>query len=206
MNRPTPNNPNPAPETETPTQGKMMKSANMLKRNKKSIIATIAATALLATSGAGAYAAGVVPGIKQAAFAQAKVSAAQAVDYAAAKAKGQPVEVDFRHKNGRSYYKVEIADGTAQQEVYVSADNGSIIDSRPDYDSKPRRPVPNVAVSLKQAIAAAEAKTGGKAKDAELKYKRDLPVYEVETVNGVQKHEVRVDAAGGQVLSSQLDL
>jgi len=36
--------------------------------------------------------------------------------------------------------------------------------------------------------------------------KRDLPVYEVETVNGVQKHEVRVDAASGQVLSSQLDL
>ena len=200
MNQPTPNNPNPAPETETPTQGKMMKAANMLKRNKKSIISTIVATALLATAGAGAYAAGVVPGTKQAAFAQAKVSAAQAVDYAAAKAKGQPVEVDFRHKNGRSYYKVEIADGTAQQEVYVSADNGSIIDSRPDYDSKPRRPVPNVAVS------AAEAKTGGKAKDAELKYKRDLPVYEVETVNGVQKHEVRVDAASGQVLSSQLDL
>ena len=133
MNQPTPNNPNPAPETETPTQGTMMKAENMSKRNKKSVIATIAATALLATASAGAYAAGVVPGTKQAAFAQAKVSAAQAVDYAAAKAKGQPVEVDFRHKNGRSYSKAAIADGPAQQEVSVSAVNGSIPNSRRAY-------------------------------------------------------------------------
>ncbi|MGF6147671.1 Peptidase propeptide and YPEB domain [Kingella potus] len=196
-----------------------MKAPNIFKRNPKFIAAVLAA-ACAGSAFAGpsqtcpgapaapceAYSADAAPAGKQAAFAQAKISAAQAVDYAAAKTKGQPVEVDFRYKHGRSYYKVEIADGTAQQEVFVDAATGSIIDSRPDYDSKPRRPVPNVAVSLKQAIAAAEAETGGKAKDAELKYKRGRPVYEVETVNGAQKHEVRVNAADGKIISSHLDL
>ena len=71
--------------------------------------------------------------------------------------------------------------------MYVSADNGSNIDSRPDDDSEPRRPVPNVAESLRQASPAAAAKTGGKAKDAEPNNKGDQPVSEVETVQAVPK-------------------
>ena len=176
-----------------------------MKANKKSIIAALVTAALLSIAGAGAYAAGMVPGSKHAVLAQSKISAAQAVDYALAKVKGQAVDVDFRHKHGQSYYKVEIMNGSEETEVFVDAANGSIIDSRPDYDSKPRRPVPQTGISLKQAIAAAETKTGGRAKEAELKYKRDLPVYEVGTVNGARKYEVRVNAADGQVLSSHLD-
>ena len=175
-----------------------------MKTNIKLFAAAFTALAL-GTASLGAYSADFTPNRKHAALVQSKISAAQAIDYALAKAKGQAVDVDFRHKHGQSYYKVEIMDGSEQTEVFVDANNGSILDSRPDYDSKPRRPVPQTGISLKQAIAAAEAKTGGRAKDAELKYKRDLPVYKVETVKDMRKYEVRVNAADGQVLSLHLD-
>ena len=173
------------------------------KPSKKLIIA--AATALtLGTAAVGAYAAAPVYN-KYTALTQSKISASQAIDRALEKVGGQAVGVDFNHKHGQSYYEVEVVSGEEKFEVYVDAATGSILDSRPDYDSKPRRPVPAAGVSLKQAISAAEAKTGGRAKDAEFKYKSGLPVYKVETVNGVRKYEVRVNPANGQVTSSHLD-
>jgi len=42
--------------------------------------------------------------------------------------------------------------------------------------------------------------------DADLSYKKGPSVYKVETVNNIQKYEVRVDANSGQVLSSHIDL
>ena len=170
---------------------------------KKSIILTLAT--VLALGAAGVSASGMGHGAKHEAFAQTRISAAQAVDAAVSRVQGQPVEVDFSYKNGRSYYKVEIVSGSRQQEVFVDASNGSVIDTRPDYDDK-RRVVPQTGVSLKQALAAAEAKVGGRAKDAELKHKGAQPVYQVEVVKGAEKYEVRVDAANGQVLSSHIDM
>ena len=177
-----------------------------MKFSKKGLIIAVATALTIGTASVGAYAAGAIPGTKAAAFSSSKISAAQAVDYAVAKIPGRAVEVDFRHKNGQSYYKVEIVADDQKQEVFVDAANGHIIESRLDYDKKPLQPLPNTNISLKQAIAAAEAKTGGRAKDADLSYKKGPSVYKVETVNNIQKYEVRVDANSGQVLSSHIDL
>jgi hypothetical protein len=182
------------------------KKGNIMKFSKKGLIIAVATALTIGTASVGAYAAGAIPGTKAAAFSSSKISAAQAVDYAVAKIPGRAVEVDFRHKNGQSYYKVEIVTDDQKQEVFVDAANGHIIESRPDYDKKPLQPLPNTNISLKQAIAAAEAKTGGRAKDADLSYKKGPSVYKVETVNNIQKYEVRVDANSGQVLSSHIDL
>lgn len=177
-----------------------------MKLNRTFTALSLAAALAIGTASIGAYASGAIPGTKAAAFSQSKITAAQAVDRAAAQTQGQPVEVDFRHKHGRSYYKVEIAKADGKQEVFVDAADGRIIDSRPEYSRKNHMAQPNTAVSLKQALSAAEAKTGGRAKEAELKYRKGPAVYKVETVKGLEKYDVVVDAQSGQVLSSRIDL
>ncbi len=123
-----------------------------MKFSKKGLIIAVATALTIGTASVGAYAAGAIPGTKAAAFSSSKISAAQAVDYAVAKIPGRAVEVDFRHKNGQSYYKVEIVTDDQKQEVFVDAANGHIIESRPDYDKKPLQPLPNTNISLKQAM------------------------------------------------------
>ena len=163
-------------------------------------------TALIAAAVLGTATLGVQAGEREnAAFAQSKITAAQAVDKAVAKIGGQAVEVNFDLKRGRSIYKVEVQNGGKEYDVYVDAASGEVVDSREDYKNNPNKTRPAVRTTLKQAIAAAEAKTGGRAKEADLKYKSGTPVYKVETVSGTQKHKVRVDAQSGQVLSAHID-
>ncbi len=60
-------------------------------------------------------------------------------------------------------------------------------------------------VSLTQAIAVAEQRTGGKASKAEYEKTQGGWVYDVEVVNGTDVSDVRVDANAGTVISSVAD-
>ena len=62
-------------------------------------------------------------------------------------------------------------------------------------------------ITLVQAVAAAEAQTGGKASKAELESERGSTVFKVEVVGADGKVlDVQVDAADGKVLSSRQDV
>ena len=174
----------------------------MTTRNK-----TIAAvlTAVIAATSLGAYAAtGSGKNDQAAAFAQATVSAEQAVQAASQKVQGRATEVAFKHKSGQSYYKVKLVAGNQKHEVRVDANNGQVLDSKVEQDNE-KENAPNATFSIEQAIAAAQSKTGGKVKEAELDNENGQAVYKVETVSGTQKHDVKVDAANGQVIFDQLD-
>jgi uncharacterized membrane protein YkoI len=60
-------------------------------------------------------------------------------------------------------------------------------------------------ISLAQAIAIAEQKTGGKASHAELENEKGALVYDVEVTDGTKTTDVKVDAADGRVVSAQPD-
>ncbi len=174
----------------------------MTTRNKT--LSAVLAAVIAATS-LGAYAATTSgTSAKTAAFEQAAVSAEQAVRAAAQKVPGQATEVDFKHKNGQSYYEVEIVSGNQKHEVRVDANNGQVLDSKVEQDDE-KEATPNAAISIEQAIAAAQSKTGGKVKEAELENENGQAVYKVETVSGTQEHDVIINAANGQVISAQLD-
>ena len=66
--------------------------------------------------------------------------------------------------------------------------------------------VAQAKISPAQAIAAAEAKAGGKAIEADLEHEKGSVVYDVEVLaaNGT-KHDVKVNADNGQVISSKVD-
>ena len=174
----------------------------MTTRNKT--ISAVLAAVIAATS-LGAYAATTSgKSAKTAAFEQAAVTAEQAVRSAAQKVPGQATEVDFKHKNGQSYYEVEIVSGNQKHEIRVDANNGQVLDSKVEQDDE-KEATPNAAISIEQAIAAAQSKTGGKVKEAELENENGQAVYKVETVSGTQEHDVIINAADGQVISAQLD-
>ena len=173
----------------------------------KKMFTAIIAAAVLATTGAVAATNGMTS-TKAAQFAQAKVSTSQAIDAAERKVGGHASEVDFKHKNGSSYYKVEVLANQQKHEVKIDANSGQVLSSEveTEQDSDHVKNATPPAISLKQAIAAAEAKTGGRAKEADLERKNDQVYYDVEVlVNNGQKQKVKVDAANGAVLSVKVE-
>lgn len=66
--------------------------------------------------------------------------------------------------------------------------------------------VNQAAVTLTQAIAAAEQQAGGRASKAEYEHSKQHGwVYDVEVVSGAKVFDVKVDAQKGNVLASTLD-
>ena len=168
----------------------------------KTIAATVASMLAAASLGAAAAGTQAYP-TKQAAFEQTPISAAQAVRTATAKVPGWVTKVDFEHKNGQSYYTVEVKVGGHEHDIGVDAISGQVIGSKVEYDDDQHKAKP--AISLERAMEIALAKTGGKVKEASLDHKRGRAVYEVGTVVGGQKYEVKVDGSSGRVLSSRID-
>ncbi|MDO5651217.1 MAG: PepSY domain-containing protein, partial [Moraxella sp.] len=149
------------------------------------------------------------PSAKAVALEQSAITAVQAI-INATKSGGYATEVDFKHKNSQSYYKVEVQTATGTQKVFVDATNGQIINTRADNnrdnDDDNDVVIANPRISMQQAITIAQASTNGssKAKDAELKSRNGQVYYSIELLNNGQKQKVRVDATSGQIMQGIL--
>lgn len=170
----------------------------MFNTTKKLIVAT---ALILATASTGAIAADAYVSPKHAALAQSKISTVQAIDIASKKVKGYAEEVNFEHKSISNYYEVDIIANGQKHEIKIDATSGNILAEKvnPYYNQPAAQP----AVSLKQAVTAALAKTGGHAKEADLKHRAGEVFYKVETVNNGQKQYVKVNAKTGAVEAVQ---
>jgi len=67
-------------------------------------------------------------------------------------------------------------------------------------ESPAQAPAPQPAISLAQAVRAAEQQTGGRARKAEMERERGAHVYEIKTVSKDGSAKVHVDPASGSVL------
>lgn len=173
-----------------------------MSHSGKTLLSTWLAVAMAFGAVGMAYAA--MPAAKQNALNQVPISATQAIKQATATVAGDATEVDFKHKNGAGYYAVDILAGGEKHEVKIDAKSGEVLSSKQASHKKTVQK-PTVAVSLSQAIDIALAKTGGKVKEAELKYKDGTPRYKVETLAGGQEYDTIVDAGNGNIISSQAD-
>ena len=131
-----------------------------------------------------------------------KVPLAQALDTAESKGPGRAIHADFEMEGGRPYYEIKIlgSDGKLTDH-HIDANSGQVIksDNHPIESYFVRlKPsdVQNAPTSLKQAVATAEQKAGGKAAEAEIEREANSVRYKITVMTGSQSREITVGADG----------
>ncbi|GJE67359.1 hypothetical protein LNAOJCKE_4590 [Methylorubrum aminovorans] len=132
----------------------------------------------------------------------AKVSLAQALDTAESKGPGRAIEADFGKEGGKPFYEVKLlgSDGKLTDH-HIDATTGQVTksDTHPIESYFVRlKPsdVQNAPTTLKQAVATAEQKAGGKAAEAEVEREASSVQYKITVMTGSQSQEIRVGADG----------
>jgi uncharacterized membrane protein YkoI len=132
----------------------------------------------------------------------AKVSLAQALDTAESKGPGRAIEADFGNEGGKPFYEIKVlgSDGKLTDH-HVDAMTGQVTksDNHPieSYFTRLKpSDVQNAPTSLKQAVATAEQKAGGKAAEAEIEREASSVQYKITVMTGSQSQEIRVGADG----------
>ncbi len=122
----------------------------------------------------------------------AKIDLAHAADIASQTAKGIPVEIRFRSRSVVPHYAVKLLDGEATNYVAIDANSGSIMTVERKWHQVPwlkrrnrseRAHAQNAEVSLSDAIAKAEATTGGKAVEMTVDNQRNPQAYQISSIH-----------------------
>ena len=131
-----------------------------------------------------------------------KISLTQALDTAESKGPGRAFEADFETGGGKPYYEVMVlgSDGKLTDH-HIDANSGQVIksDNHPIESYFVRlKPadVQNAPTTLKQAVAIAEQKAGGKAAEAEIEREASTVRYKITVMTGSQSQEITVGADG----------
>lgn len=132
----------------------------------------------------------------------AKVSLAQTLDTAESKELGRAIEADFESRNGKPYFEIKVlgSDGKLT-DYHIDATTGQVTksDNHPIESYfirlKPSD-VQNAPTSLRQAVATAEQKAGGKAAEAEIERETSSVQYKITVMTGSQSQEIRIGADG----------
>lgn len=125
---------------------------------------------------------------------------------------GDVSSVDFdTHDNGtRADYEVDIIANDLKHEVKVDAATANIINvtqkSLDAEDQEEHQALQQAKVSLEQALkVATDSMPGSVATEVSFDVEQGVSVYEVNLIADNQKHEVKVDANTGSILSTKLD-
>ncbi|MDO8422737.1 MAG: PepSY domain-containing protein [Parvibaculum sp.] len=122
----------------------------------------------------------------------AKIDLAQAADIASRAAKGIPVEIRFHSRPVGPYYAVKLLESEATNYVVLDANSGSILTVERKWHQVPwlkrrnrseRVHTQNADVSLSDAIAKAEAITGGKAVEMTVDNQRNPQAYQISSIH-----------------------
>lgn len=125
---------------------------------------------------------------------------------------GDVSSVDFdTHDNGtRADYEIDIIANDLKHEVKVDAATANIINvTQKNLDAEDQaehQALQQAKVSLEQALqVATDSMPGSVATEVSFDVEQGVSMYEVKLVADNQKHEVKVDANTGSILSSKLD-
>ena len=132
----------------------------------------------------------------------------QALDTAESKGPGRAFEADFETGGGKPYYEVMVlgSDGKLTDH-HIDANSGQVIksDNHPIESYFVRlKPsdVQNASTSLKQAVATAEQKAGGRAAEAKAEPEASGVRYKITVVTGSQSQDITV-GADGKIVSNK---
>ncbi|EIM24456.1 PepSY domain-containing protein [Microvirga lotononidis] len=137
----------------------------------------------------------------------AKVSLSQAVEAAEKQGQGRATEAEFEVKDGGGQYEIKVLSNTGDKltKFKLDANSGQVVETENQpFERYFTRLKPadfqSAKVSLKDAIAAAEQRVGGKATDAEVEREGNAVQYEIDVATADKTQEIKVDA-NGQVVA-----
>jgi uncharacterized membrane protein YkoI len=143
---------------------------------------------------------------------KAKISLTEAIHIAEKQGNGQATSAEYEFKNGNpAYYEVNVLsnDGQKLTKYELSPSNGTIKEkSDAKFEKLFTRLKPtaiqNAPTSLTRAIATAETRSGGKAKEAEISRDGDQLLYKIEVVklDGTSE-KLEINGADGKVASAK---
>ena len=145
------------------------------------------------------------------AFSHAKVSLDQAIAAVRTQSNGKVLDVTFQTKGGTPAYDATAFVNDQVKHWTVDAANGRVTAgtepsvARANLDAEDAAELTalnSATIDLKQAVATAEQKSGGKAIDAGLEQRGGTVAYEIQTVKNGKMQTVTVDPRSGQVSSS----
>ena len=131
-----------------------------------------------------------------------KISLTQALDTAESKGPGRAIDADFENDGGKMYYEIKVLSSDGKlTDHHIDANSGQVIksDNHPIESYFVRlKPadVQNAPTTLKQAVAIAEQKAGGKAAEAEIEREASTVRYKITVMTGSQSQEITVGADG----------
>ena len=131
-----------------------------------------------------------------------KISLTQALDTAESKGPGRAIDADFENDGGKMYYEIKVLSSDGKlTDHHIDANSGQVIksDNHPIESYFVRlKPadVQNASTSLKQAVATAEQKAGGRAAEAKAEPEASGVRYKITVVTGSQSQDITVGADG----------
>jgi uncharacterized membrane protein YkoI len=143
---------------------------------------------------------------------KAKISLTDAIRIAEKQGNGQATSAEYEFKNGNpAYYEVNVLsnDGQKLTKYELSPATGTVKEKSDEKFEKlftrlKPTAIQNAPTSLTRAIATAETRAGGKAKEAEISRGGDQLVYKVEVVKlDGTREKVQINGADGKVASAK---
>jgi uncharacterized membrane protein YkoI len=140
-----------------------------------------------------------------------KVTFEQAMTAAATKVVGGIVkEIKWEHKRQQPVYEVEIYSNGQKHEIKINAVTGEIIrhNSRRSSSTQTLNGLYATEVTSARAIKLAETAItqagGGTVMEVEWKNKDGVLICEIEVMNNGRKHEVKLNAATGEIIKFKI--
>ncbi|MBS0420450.1 MAG: PepSY domain-containing protein [Proteobacteria bacterium] len=177
-----------------------------MKRNSPLVLAAVASVFAMGAAQASDSARHEAQAIEK-----AKISLTEAIHIAERQGNGQATSAEYEFKNGNpAYYEVNVLrnDGHKLTKYELSPSTGAVKEkSDANFEKLFTRLKPtaiqNAPTSLTRAISTAETRTGGKAKEAEVKRDGDQLLYKVEVVklDGTSS-KLEINGSDGKVASA----
>ena len=144
----------------------------------------------------------------------AKLDLAQAIATAERETGGRVIEAELDEDDDMFFYKLEVMRDNDLVLVYINPASGVVVGTREpgvmrgtSRDSAQDRAeaVRGAKVSLSQALAIAEERTGGRAVEIEIEREGSSYLYEVTTIQPGLEHDLEIDIQSGTILEIDED-
>lgn len=143
---------------------------------------------------------------------KAKISLTEAIHIAERKGSGQATSAEYEFKSGNpAYYEVKVLrnDGEKLTRYELSPSTGDVKEVSDEKFEKlftriKPTAIQNAPTSLTRAIATAETRSGGKAREAEVSRDGDQLLYEVEIVKvDGTREKMKINGSDGKIASAK---
>lgn len=129
----------------------------------------------------------------------------QAKEIALAEVDGSITSAEL--EDNKSYYDIEIENGSIEYEFEIDAATGEIIDFEKDDKEKHTQQSSDQVMTEEEALAIASEKvSNATVQDIELENNDGQKIYDIELVEGTTKYEFDIDAVTGEIVEYEKDV